>query len=363
MTDASTDIPFACLPDGQGGHLSFAPPERRLVVRNEDDLADLRRRLNEPEAGWRVLFVGFEGAVALAGFGPLPDESPTPAAILWDCPAPQRSSDGPPPPPPCEWGPPPPRSAYLRAFRRVRDAIGAGEVYQLNLTFRLRGELRDVGRLPVTGSPLWSSCFSDPELSIWSRSPECFLAGNALQGRLATRPIKGTTSAPGGEALRADPKEHAEHIMIVDMARHDLGAVARTGSVLVERLLDVLDVGYARHLESTVTATPRAGTTIGAILAATLPAASISGTPKRAACRLITQVEDSPRGPYTGTLGWISPSGDLAFAVLIRTVWTTDGRNFGYGTGGGIVADSDGDREYDEALLKTAALGRPAGPS
>lgn len=129
----------------------------------------------------------------------------------------------------------------------------------------------------------------------------------------------------------------------------------------MERLLSVLDVGYALHLESTVTARLVESTGLGALLAATLPAASISGTPKRAACQLISALEGSRRGPYTGVLGWLSPQGRLAFSVLIRTVWSVDGRSFGYGTGGGIVADSDPDREYAEALLKAAALGSTDG--
>jgi anthranilate/para-aminobenzoate synthase component I len=356
MQNAPADAAPACLPDGRGGHFAFPLPHRRQVARSERDLLALAADLDRPSDDWRVLFVSFEGAVALGGLGPLRVSPDAPAAILWQTGAPRPCPTGPLAPPACRWSAPPTRAIYRLGFERVSEAILAGEVYQLNLTFRLRGEVAAESIQRPPGRPAWSSHLRDPELTLWSRSPECFLLGDLSQGTVRTRPIKGTTAAPVGERMRADPKEHAEHVMIVDMARHDLGAVARTGSVRVERMLDIVDVGYARHLESTIAAELRSGVGLGALLKATLPAASISGTPKRAACSLIAAIEQTPRGPYTGILGWLSPTGALAFAVLIRTVWSTDGSSTHYGTGGGIVADSDGDREYDEALLKTAAL-------
>lgn len=356
MPNAPADSAPACLPDGRGGHLSFPPPRHRHTVRGAEDLSALAAALDHPSSDWRILFVSFEGAVALGGFGPLRPNSDVPAAILWQTGPPLPCPNGPLSPPACRWSAPPPPAEYLRGFGEVREAILAGAVYQLNLTFRLHGRVLDGKPYAAAERPAWSSHFFDSDLALWSRSPECFLVGNIAHGTVRTRPIKGTTAAAAGEGMRADPKEHAEHVMIVDMARHDLGAVARTGGVRVERMLDVLDVGYARHLESTIAADLRPKIGLGALLRATLPAASISGTPKRAACGLIAAIEQSSRGPYTGVLGWLSPTGALAFAVLIRTVWTTDGKEYHYGTGGGIVADSDGGREYDEALLKTAAL-------
>lgn len=361
MRSAPADALFARLPDGRGGFLDFDRPHRRELALRSAEVLPLLASLDLPSDDWRVVFVGFEGGLAAAGLA-TPDaaDGEPPLAAIWHVAPPREASAVPPPPPTCDWRMTSARADYDAAFERAIAAILEGEIYQLNLTLRLRGADREAPTVSRAAAPPWSAWLGDPALQLWSRSPECFLEGR-LDGIVQTRPIKGTAAPEDGPALRADPKEHAEHVMIVDMARNDLGRVARRGSVQVERLLSVLDVGYALHLESTVTARLVESTGLGALLAATLPAASISGTPKRAACQLISALEGSRRGPYTGVLGWLSPQGRLAFSVLIRTVWSVDGRSFGYGTGGGIVADSDPDREYAEALLKAAALGSTDG--
>jgi anthranilate/para-aminobenzoate synthase component I len=150
--------------------------------------------------------------------------------------------------------------------------------------------------------------------------------------------------------------------MIVDMARNDLGRVSRPGSVSAPRLMYETHLPYAHHLVSDVEGALLPGTTLTELLTATAPAASISGTPKHRACRLIRRIEPSPRGPYTGTPGSVAPDGRFAFSVLTRTVWRHGHDDLHYGTGGGIVADSDGPSEYREALLKTEPIRGAAVP-
>jgi para-aminobenzoate synthetase component 1 len=192
-------------------------------------------------------------------------------------------------------------------------------------------------------------------------SPELFLRRRGQ--RVETRPIKGTRprgTTPGEDAaliaeLIRDPKERAEHLMIVDLERNDLGRVSAIGSVVVERYAEVESHPTVHHLVSTVAGMLRPEAGLADLLAATFPGGSISGAPKRRAMEIIAELEPWPRGPYTGALGLFDPRGDVELGLAIRTAVVADGM-VRYHAGGGIVADSDPEREWAEAWLKTAAV-------
>ena len=278
-------------------------------------------------------------------------------------------------------GPPPPirdlrlgrdRAAHRAKVRRILELIGAGDVYQVNLTFpvdfdyvgdplALYGALR--ARQPVAHGGVVML----EDLAVLSVSPELWV--DVRGGIAATRPMKGTAARGADpaadraavEALLADPKQRAENLMIVDLMRNDLARVCEAGSVRTPALLTPETYPSFHALTSTVTGRLRAGVGARDIFAALFPCGSIVGAPKVRAAEIIGELEAEPRGFYTGAIGEIAPDGDLRFNVAIRTaVIAADGRGR-YGVGGGIVADSDPDAEYDEALLKARVLTELAG--
>lgn len=181
--------------------------------------------------------------------------------------------------------------------------------------------------------------------------------------RIWSQPIKGSVPLTGdaeqdrlaADALAADPKERAEHTMIVDLVRNDLGRVARTGSVTVSRPMRVEPFPTVQHLVSTVEAEVRPGLGLADLLRSVLPGGSVTGAPKHAVCAHLARAEAAPRGFYCGALGWIASSGDLELALPIRTA-QIQGENLTYWTGGGITRRSDPAREWAELHLKTRAI-------
>lgn len=254
--------------------------------------------------------------------------------------------------PPRVTDPGPDRAAFVRQVREVQGWIAAGETYVANLTYRLRLEgLGDPGaayaRLADAHPARYAALLRDRDRWVLSSSPELLLQRRGL--RAWTRPIKGTRAAGEGSGLAADPKERAELTMIVDMARNDLGQVARTGSVRVTELFAVEPHPGLEHLVATVEGqVPVAG---GSLLRAMLPGGSVTGAPKRRAVERLRALEGDPRGVYTGTVGWCDDGGDMEWNVAIRTLQAFPGSCL-YGTGGGITADSDPEREYAETRLK-----------
>ena len=205
-----------------------------------------------------------------------------------------------------------------------------------------------------------------------SNSPECLLASDG--DRVATFPIKGTRRRDPGSAaeavaaaLYADPKEQAEHVMVVDLERNDLGRVCTPGSIAVAELAAVRHYPALVHMSSEVCGRLRRGISPAALLRAIFPGGSISGAPKVRAMQLIEELEPAARGFYTGAIGWTEPGGATRFSIAIRTA-VLDAASTTYWSGGGIVADSRPDREYDETLLKSETFfralasleGRPA---
>lgn len=245
---------------------------------------------------------------------------------------------------------------YERAVETIRDEISKGSVYQVNICRTLSAkisaehDLLALAHLVNAGNPAPHGAFLRlPKLEIVSASPELFLRREGSE--LVSSPIKGT----GVVAQQMGAKDTAENIMIVDLVRNDLGAVAQTGTVEVPRLLAVEKHPGLFHLVSDVKAQIQNGTTWSEIFAATFPPGSVSGAPKSSAVRLIEEIEPTRRGPYCGTIGWID--GDRAsLAVGIRTFWRAEDDILHFGTGAGITWGSDARAEWEETELKAARL-------
>jgi len=207
-----------------------------------------------------------------------------------------------------------------------------------------------------------------PEFSVVSASPERFLHFDPRTRRVHTRPIKGTR--PRGqtpeederlaqELLRSE-KDRAEHVMIVDLERNDLGRVAETGSVRVREMATLETFPTVFHLTSTVEATLREDKDRVDLLQATFPGGSITGAPKIRAMEIIDELEPTTRGVYTGSIGYFAFDGRMDLNIAIRTLVIKDGVAY-FQVGGGIVADSEPEAEYQETLDKAAAIKRSMG--
>ena len=254
------------------------------------------------------------------------------------------------------------RQEYMSMISRAKAYISAGDIYQINLSQRLGMRLKGDPfalflRLSMDHPAPFSSYFDLGAFQIISNSPERLLK---VSGRSAeTSPIKGTR--PRGrsaeediamiEELRTSVKERAEHVMIVDLERNDLGRVSVTGSVTVDEFEKVETYRHLHHMVSTVRGTLRPGVDSAAALRAVFPGGSITGAPKIRAMEIIEELEPSPRGIYTGGIGWMDLNGDMDVAMAIRTAVCRDGLLHLH-VGGGIVADSAAEDEYEETLLK-----------
>jgi para-aminobenzoate synthetase component 1 len=266
--------------------------------------------------------------------------------------------------------------AYLEGARRVLDYLRAGDAYQVNLARRVSapfgGPAVELAAALRARAPAPFGAFiasADGVAALVGSSPERFLALDG-RGAVETRPIKGTRARGGSPpddaaaraALLASAKDRAEHVMIVDLERSDLGRVCETGSVVVEDVARVLALPTVHHLVSTVRGRLRAGVGLAELLAATFPGGSITGAPKRRAMQIIDELEPVARGPYTGATGWLGVAGDLDLAVAIRTALVSGGR-LSLSVGGGIVADSSPEDEWAETEVKAAAFALVARPA
>jgi len=255
------------------------------------------------------------------------------------------------------------RSAFGRGVSAIREAIAAGDVYQVNLTRRLSAPLppdADVAALGAAlaeGNPApYSAVVRVPShgVHVASASPELFLRRD---GRVvSSAPIKGTAATPEGFTA----KDRAENVMIVDLVRNDLGRVCEFGSVRVPALWSVEAHPGLCHLVSTVEGRLRADVGWGDVIAATFPPGSVTGAPKVAALEHITRLEPIDRGVYCGAVGWVDADrqrGELN--VAIRTFWFDEGM-IHFGTGGAVTWDSTPDGEWEETELKARRLLRVA---
>ena len=254
---------------------------------------------------------------------------------------------------------------HADAVREVRDAIGRGDVYQVNLVQHLSAPFAGTASaLAARLAPLTQPNelpFADPGWrvlegdgwSIVSATPELFLARRG--STIWTRPITGTRPRGRRAELLASAKDAAEHVMIVDLERNDLSRVCLPGTVRWPELMSPEPLAGVEHLVSTVEGVLRPDVGLAEMLVATFPGGSITGAPKIAAVDLIARLEPVGRGASMGALGRIHGNGDLELALTIRTFAIADGRLHLW-VGGGIVWDSDPDAEVEESLTKAAPL-------
>ncbi|WP_242342286.1 aminodeoxychorismate synthase component I [Anaeromyxobacter terrae] len=366
----------ACFDLAPYGRLDFGEPARVIAT---DDVGRVRGALAEIEAEarrgrWAAGFVSYEAAPGLdpaiavrRGSGPLVwfgihDEPMTGSAPAVAGIAAARVEG---------LAPEVTRAEHVAGVETVRGALGRGDAYQVNLTFRMRGRFEGdpfalYERLRRAQGGGYTGCLLVDGRAIVSASPELFFS---RQGdRVTVRPMKGTArrgrdlaeDERAAAALAASPKERAENVMIVDLLRNDLGRVARVGSVKVAELFTVERYRTVLQLTSTVEArlTPAAG--LAELFAALFPCGSVTGAPKIAATRIIAGLERSARGPYCGALGVVAPGGDAVFNVGIRTLDLDLASGAAtYGVGGGITWGSVPEREWDEAMAKAAVLSEP----
>lgn len=264
--------------------------------------------------------------------------------------------------------------AYVERVQHCQEYIGAGDIYQANLAQRFSvafnpaedHALHAVGqnlyhRLRTVNPSPFAGLFVTGNLALVSSSPERLVQVDG--NRVTVRPIAGTR--PRGQTagedhelmdnLRLDAKERAEHVMLVDLARNDLGRVCEYGSVRVEEFMTIEQYSHVTHLVSEVMGTLRPACSTLDLIRSVFPGGTITGAPKIRCMEIIEELEPVRRGPYTGSLGYISWSGDVDFNILIRTMVLSGQRAY-LQVGAGIVADSDPRREYQETLYKAQAL-------
>jgi para-aminobenzoate synthetase component 1 len=258
------------------------------------------------------------------------------------------------------------RDGYLATVRRAIEYVHAGDCFQVNLSQRLLAPqvehpLDLYGRLRERNSAPFAGYLDVGEFAVASASPERFL--RVTDGEVETRPIKGTRprgATPEEDRARiselvGSPKDRAENVMIVDLLRNDLGRVCEYGTVRVPRVCQVETFRYVHHLVSEVRGRLAAGRTPLDLLRACFPGGSVTGAPKVRAMEIIAELEPTARGPYCGSLGYFGFDGAADSNILIRTF--TVGRGWvQFPVGGGIVADSDPEREYEETLHKAEGL-------
>lgn len=359
-----------------GGWRCFKNPARIVVAERVADVVPALREIEravEEEGLYAAGYLAYEAGAAYGLATHLPDPDAPP--LLWfglyrgyesvDAPASDAAYRF------GEWRPSLTFEAYKSAIARIKDAVAAGNTYQANYTFHLRAEFEGdpwalFANLAAAQRAEFCAYVDLGRFAVCSASPELFFR---LEGStLTSRPMKGT--APRGlttaddrdqiEWLRNSEKNRAENVMIVDMIRNDFGRIARTGSVRVPALFTV--ERYPTLLQMTSTVRAETDASLGEILAATFPCASITGAPKVSTMRLIHDLEPQPRGVYTGAIGFIAPGRRAQFNVAIRTAVIDRSRGRAvYGVGSGVVWDSDARAEYDECLLKARVLAAPSG--
>jgi len=298
------------------------------------------------EAGHEDLLDVLEADLAVVS--PIP---PLAAPIGWDEDAPQQFLDG---------------------VARIHEHLYVGDIFQVNLSRAWRARyaqppvpaslyavLRQANPAPFAGllqQPGWAVASSSPERLVEVRG-----------GVAQTRPIAGTRPRlPGDDELArirelsAHPKERAEHVMLIDLERNDLGRVCMPGSVEVDELMVVESYAHVHHIVSNVRGRLRADVTPGEVIAATFPGGTITGCPKVRCMEIIAALEDAPRGAYTGALGYLDRNGELDLNILIRTL-TLTGDEVSLRAGAGIVADSVAANELDETRAKARGLLRALG--
>ena len=350
------------------------PRATKTAHRPSDVLPVLQWAESAAQQGrWVALAVGFEAASAV---NPLfkkskPSSFPLVWAAAFDAPSVPRPSVnkqwrvGP-------WRPGVDDRSYHRALRRIKQWIARGDTYQVNYTFPLSTRFQGDPETwfwkvaPAQGGA-YSAYLDMGPWKVLSFSPELFFERD--KDRLILLPMKGSAArgrwwsedVVRARALAESPKDRAENLMIVDLLRNDAGKIARPGSVRTDQLFNVETYPTVFQMTSRVRARLRKGVTLPDLVTALFPSGSVTGAPKKRTLEIIDQLEKTPRGIYTGTIGLLEPSGRWTFNVAIRTIAldTRTGRAR-CSVGGGVTWDSSAVGERKEALLKAEFLGRPS---
>jgi anthranilate synthase component 1 len=262
---------------------------------------------------------------------------------------------------------------FLARVRAVKEHIAAGDIYQANLSRRWRLRLSNRADVPHVYAALrsanpapFAASVQLNGMSLLSSSPERLM--RIQNGDISTRPIAGTRARQGTAEqdrhdtaeLVAHPKERAEHIMLIDLERNDLGRVCEAGSVAVDEYMVTESYAHVHHIVSNVRGRLRADRSPVDALRALFPGGTITGCPKVRCMQIIAELEGEGRGAYTGSLGWLGTDGDADFNILIRTLTLRDDL-IELRAGAGIVADSVPERELAETRAKARGLLRAFG--
>lgn len=352
--------------------LQFSDPVQVVTARVQPEVLPALDAANDAVERHGLHAAGFIAYEAAPAFDPAfcvqPPVKNLP--LLWFGLYPKAAAIEPPPPSAGfsvgRWQPTTDRAEFGRALQQIKTYIAAGETYQVNYTLRLQtkfsGDARALfWRLARAQSSGYAALISTGRHIVCSASPELFFARNGLHVEM--RPMKGT--APRGCTTAEDAanirwleeslKNRAENVMIVDMIRNDLSVTADPGTVRVPRLFTVEK--YPTVLQMTTTVTAQTGASTSTLFSALFPCASITGAPKVRTMQIISELETSPRGVYTGCVGFMSPGRQAQFNVAIRTVCIDQTTGTAeYGVGSGIVWDSDTAEEYEECQTKAQVL-------
>ncbi len=259
------------------------------------------------------------------------------------------------------------RDRYVEMVKKAKDYIAAGDIFQANLSLRLSADIgqRDPWQIygvlrDINPSP-FASFIDFGDYQIASSSPERLV--RVCEGMVDTRPIAGTrprgSNMMEDEIMRAElllnEKERAEHIMLIDLERNDIGKVSDYGSVRVDELMVTEDYSHVMHIVSNVSGKLAAGKDCFDVIKAAFPGGTITGVPKVRCMEIIDELEPFRRGPYTGSIGYVGFNGNMDLNIVIRTFVIKEGKAY-IQAGAGIVADSDPEREYMESLKKAEAL-------
>jgi anthranilate synthase component 1 len=263
-------------------------------------------------------------------------------------------------------------STFLRGVEKVHGYLRAGDVFQVNLSRSWRAEFAEppepaavYSRLRLANPAPFAGLLAFDDWALLSSSPERLVS---VRGHVVeTRPIAGTRprlseddDAARIRELVAHPKERAEHVMLIDLERNDLGRVCRPGSVRVDELMSVESYTHVHHIVSNVRGELRDEVTPGQVIAAVFPGGTITGCPKVRCMQIIAELEDEGRGPYTGALGYLNRDGDMDLNILIRSAWLADSR-LQLRAGAGLVVDSIAESELQETRAKAKGLLRALG--
>ncbi len=364
---------FESFANGRGWNASFGDPVRERTAYALDEVLPL---LEEAEAAakegkWVALALSYEAAPVFDSALSVKSSPDFPLAwmAVFDSPSSAGvDSTGSHEFEISDWEPQISGAQYRQAIQSIRDRIERGETYQVNFTFPLHGHVdgdtfscfRSVGASQGAAYSVYLNMGSHKILSF---SPELFIERRG--DVLTTRPMKGTLGrgrwleedAWRAQQLRDSAKDRAENVMIVDMLRSDLGKIAEIGSVKVPELFAVESLSEVLQMTSTITAVQKPDTTLVHVLRALFPCGSVTGAPKPRTMSIIKELEEEPRGIYTGTIGLLAPNGDAVFNVAIRTM-AVDAESGAatFGVGGGITWASTADGEYEEAVLKAKFL-------